>query len=117
MTVFKITRKTVTFGGVPTAAEEYKRNLRKNEEEKSDQPPTSSFSFGLIKDSPEVGSFGFVNQLKSGGSDKNPCTKSLRCSPHRNQWFCNFQKEQTDRGIEAMEATQLSLVDRFSRLT
>jgi hypothetical protein len=38
MTVFKITRKKVTFGGVPTAAEEYKRNLRKNEEEKSDQP-------------------------------------------------------------------------------
>jgi hypothetical protein len=34
MTVFKITRKKVTFGGGSTATEEYKRNLRKNEEEK-----------------------------------------------------------------------------------
>jgi hypothetical protein len=37
MTVFKITRKKVTFGGGSSATEEYKRNLRKNEEEKSDQ--------------------------------------------------------------------------------
>ena len=29
MTVFKITRKKVTFGGAPQPAEEYKRNLRK----------------------------------------------------------------------------------------
>jgi hypothetical protein len=34
MTAFKITRKKVTFGGGSTATEEYKRNLRKNEEEK-----------------------------------------------------------------------------------
>jgi hypothetical protein len=37
MTVFKITRKKVTFCGTPQPAEEYKRNLRKNEEEKSAQ--------------------------------------------------------------------------------
>jgi len=38
MTMFKITRKKVTFGGLHSPAEEHKRNLRKkNEEEKSDQ--------------------------------------------------------------------------------
>jgi hypothetical protein len=29
MTVFKITRKKVTFGGAPQPPEEYKKNLRK----------------------------------------------------------------------------------------
>jgi hypothetical protein len=99
MTVFKITRKKVTFGGVPTAAEEYKKNLRKNEEEKSDQPPTSSFSFGLIKDSPEVGSFGFVNQLKSGGSDKNLARNLFAALPIETNGFAISKKNKQIVGL------------------
>jgi hypothetical protein len=48
MTVFKITRKKVTFGGAPLPAEEYKRNLRKNEEEKSDQRDLQHRRFLLV---------------------------------------------------------------------
>jgi hypothetical protein len=67
MTVFKINPEKGDLWWGCTAAEEYKRNLRKNEEEGSDQrgPPTSSFSFGLIEESPSrIGEF--LNQLKSG---------------------------------------------------
>ena len=55
MTVFKITRKKVTFGGGSSATEEYKRNLRKNEEEKSDQRDLQHrrFLLVLIKITPE----------------------------------------------------------------
>jgi hypothetical protein len=48
MTVFKITRKKVTFGGGSSATEEYKRNLRKNEEEKSDQRDLQHRRFLLV---------------------------------------------------------------------
>jgi hypothetical protein len=52
MTVFKITRKKVTFGGAAQPQKNIRKILRKNEEERSARSPTSSFSFGLIKDSP-----------------------------------------------------------------
>jgi hypothetical protein len=48
MTLFKITRKKVTFGGVPQPTKEYKRNLRKNEEEKSDQRDLQHRRFLLV---------------------------------------------------------------------
>jgi hypothetical protein len=48
MTVFKITRKKVTFDGGSSATEEYKRNLRKNEEEKSDQRGLQHRRFLLV---------------------------------------------------------------------
>jgi hypothetical protein len=52
MTVFKITRKKVTFGRAETPKEDYKRILRKNEEEDQRDLHRRRFLFGLIKDSP-----------------------------------------------------------------
>jgi hypothetical protein len=69
MTMFKITRKKVTFGGGSTAAEEYKRNLRKNEEENQiSEIPNVVVFFWFDKRFPGARIVEFVNQLKSGGA-------------------------------------------------
>ena len=86
MTVFKITRKKVTFGGGSSATEECKRNLRKNEEEiRSARSSTSSFSFCLIKDSPE-------QNRRIRQSDKKPCTKSFAALPPETNGFAISEK-------------------------
>ena len=93
MTVFKITRKKVTFWWGSTATEEYKKNLRKNEEEKSDQArsSTSSFSFGLIKDSPEQNRR-ICEKLKSGRAIRTLCTKSFAALPPETNGFTISEK-------------------------
>jgi hypothetical protein len=60
MKVFKITRKKVTFGGVETTKQEYKRIIKKeNEEEGSGKSPSSSFSFWFNRRR-EAGANGFI---------------------------------------------------------
>ena len=100
-------------------AEEYKRNLRKNEEEKSDQRDLQHrrFLLVLIKIPPEQ-IVEFVKQLKSGRANKKPLHEMS------NHWFLRessevaiSEKNNLIVELRATDTTQSSLVDRFSRLT